>query len=860
MVSDTSYAKYQKYIIPIILVILAIFALWIRLLPAIQLVQGDPLNITGSDDPLYNLRQIELMVRHFPSYPWFDPMTYYPFGNTVHWGPLFILISSSVVLIAGATATRTDLISVALVVAPIMAAVMIPIMYLLVKRLADWKAGLIAALFITVVSGQYFFRSLYGYLDHHIAEVLFGVLFIFLYIYALQSVRKNKIDFHKWETLKWPILYSIPAGVAFILGLAIMPTMILFALLITIFTVFQFIWDFYRHRTGEYLVLINTVVFLLAILGFFLIGQHDTQLQFITYSIVHPIAYLLVILGTIFLFLLARFLTGKKEFYYPLTIIVIGIVGALLIFVLSPQFFGSLIGGLEGFFVQNTGYLTIQEARSWTLADAWGAFNYGLVLMALGFFVLIYQLWKNKHEEHLLVLIWSVVMLYATIQHVRYEYYLAANIAILGAIAVGFVINYTWKDVKALFVKSPAPEVKEAEGKPKSPLKKRKEAQKAKKPKTNYVNVILFTIVLILSALFVVTSVNMEYQVGTGGAIHMNPDWRESLEWMKANTPDTGIDYYTEYSAQNFTYPNQSYGVMSWWDYGHMITFIANRIPNANPFQEGAGGPNSSSTFFITQSEDTANGVMDALGTKYVITDIEMDTQKFWAMATWYNSTLGASPYQQPFLVPSQSDPNSLELATLYTPAYYETTISRLHNFDGSLTDAGQVYYIQYTLPEAANQPYPVITGVQQMNATAAQEAADRYNSNAPAGTRAGVFGTNVFQPANTVPALSHYRLVHESPSNVVSGGGADVKYVKVFEYVPGAKIKGEGVIEIPLVSNTGRQFTYRQESVNGEFVVPYSTTGNPYDVKATGKYRIVGTGAEFDVSEDAVQKGLQIN
>jgi dolichyl-diphosphooligosaccharide--protein glycosyltransferase len=86
------------------------------------------------------------------------------------------------------------------------------------------------------------------------------------------------------------------------------------------------------------------------------------------------------------------------------------------------------------------------------------------------------------------------------------------------------------------------------------------------------------------------------------------------------------------------------------------------------------------------------------------------------------------------------------------------------------------------------------------------------------------------------------------------------VKYVKVFEYVPGAKIKGDGVIEIPLVSNTGRQFTYRQESVNGEFVVPYSTSGNPYDVKATGKYRIVGTGAEFDVSEDAVQNGLQIN
>jgi dolichyl-phosphooligosaccharide-protein glycotransferase len=86
------------------------------------------------------------------------------------------------------------------------------------------------------------------------------------------------------------------------------------------------------------------------------------------------------------------------------------------------------------------------------------------------------------------------------------------------------------------------------------------------------------------------------------------------------------------------------------------------------------------------------------------------------------------------------------------------------------------------------------------------------------------------------------------------------VKYVKVFEYVPGARIKGVGVIELPLVTNTGRQFTWRAASVNGEFVVPYSTDGNPYDVRTTGKYRIAGTGREYSVSEDAVMRGVQIS
>ena len=54
------------------------------------------------------------------------------------------------------------------------------------------------------------------------------------------------------------------------------------------------------------------------------------------------------------------------------------------------------------------------------------------------------------------------------------------------------------------------------------------------------------------------------------------------------------------------------------------------------------------------------------------------------------------------------------------------------------------------------------------------------------------------------------------------------IKMVKIFEYVNGARIPGEGTIEIPLVTNTRRTFTYRQDSTDGRFIVPYSTTGNP--------------------------------
>ena len=212
------------------------------------------------------------------------------------------------------------------------------------------------------------------------------------------------------------------------------------------------------------------------------------------------------------------------------------------------------------------------------------------------------------------------------------------------------------------------------------------------------------------------------------------------------------------------------------------------------------------------------------------------------------------------YAVPSQTDPNKFVPVPLINGHYYDTMISRLHNFDGSLTNATTVYYVEYVDPSVSSVSYPLITTAAEMNAVDAHARADQYNIKATPGYHATVLSPAIMVPVDTVPALRHYRLVHESPTNVYGTKTPDVKYVKVFEYVKGAHIKGTGVIEVPLVSNTGRQFTYRQQSINGEFIVPYSTSGNPYGVKATGKYRISGTTKEFDVPENAVMQGLAIN
>ncbi|HXW98319.1 MAG TPA: oligosaccharyl transferase, archaeosortase A system-associated [Methanomicrobiales archaeon] len=867
-------AKYRKYLIGLALVLIGILCLWIRLNPLTNLqtlAGGDPLNLSASDDPLYNFRQVELIIHNFPNYPWFDPMTLYPFGQVIYWGPLFPTIAAVVCMAVGAT-TRPGIVFVAQLIPPAMAALMVPIVFLIGRRMADWKTGLLAAFFAAIIPGQYLQRSLFGYFDHHIAEVLFSSLFCLGYIAILVYTKRNPVDFGKMESLKDPAILSLLTGFAYLLGLYNMPTMILFALIVAAFTVVQYVWDFFRRRSSDYLLLANTIIFAVAIVGLLAFGIKP-GLDLSVYTIGHIYAYVMIIVGTGLLALHARYLKGRPWYQYPLSLAGIGIAVVLFLALVLPTLYSTLIASLFQFFGQPATALTVQEARGWDPLLAWMTFQYGLVLMPLGMLAMVYRNWREEHPDQIFVLVWSFIVLYSTIQHIRYEYYLAINIALLSAFAAGTALDQGLGPARAFIARRRQQPVSEPEEKarPKEERhgKKAKRAtgkEREKERRQARIStspwVIVLAAVVALIVLFTYNSLQYD-QLYSQGTI-MNGDWRESLEWMGTHTPDPGLNYYGIYSQAGFKYPPTAYGVISWWDYGHQITFIAKRIPNANPFQAGVAGPTGVAQFFVSQDEAYADGVADAIGTRYVVTDIEMDSPKFWAMATWFNSSAGDAPYNPGFYVPSDTS-GHYQLVKLNTQAYYDTMISRLHNFDGSMTAPGKVYYIEAQTPDLAGLDAPLITNAVMLDAGDAKNRSIAYNANAAKGNFAAVVSQAVFLPVDTVPALQHYRLIHESPSGVypnTSAGAPDLKYVKVFEYVKGAHIKGQGIIDLDLVTNTGRTFTYRQQSVNGEFVVPYSTQGNPYTdggVQALGKYQIEGTGLTYDVPESAVMQGTTI-
>ncbi len=304
--------------------------------------------------------------------------------------------------------------------------------------------------------------------------------------------------------------------------------------------------------------------------------------------------------------------------------------------------------------------------------------------------------------------------------------------------------------------------------------------------------------------------------------------------WLRSNTPDPGMDYNAVYEAPKngelFQYPDTAYGVMSWWDYGHYIETIGHRMPNANPFQAGIGGRRGSideenqpgaATFFTAQSEEEASSVLEAIdpapdkaGSRYIVSDERMATEIFGAMPAW---TLDTEGYYQPYWTGSgyQSLPST---------RYFNSMESRLH-----ILDANGLKQYRMVYETEAYQTQEV--GYKQV-----------YNF---------LFGGNIPE--------------------------VDTGYIKIFEYVKGAKVTGTASsnetvkISTTILTGQGRTFDYSQSTTADsqgryEFTVPYSTDGpiageTQFDTAPSGPYVLSygGTTKEVRVSEQAVLNGEEI-
>ena len=886
----TGLKKNKSWIILALIIIFMAIALAIRSIPAF-FINGQGFLHIYDTDTWYNLRQIEVMVHHFPQYNWFDPMTAYPTGKIIDWGPLFPGIAAVLCLVTGAT-SHNAIIFMAGWVSPVMAALMVPVIYYLGKTIWNWQAGIVAAGLVAVISFHYFFLSSYGLIGHHIAETFISAIFILLYLASIVYARLHGLDVHNPRTLFVPILLAAVAGVCYFGALLASPTVILLLVVICIYTLVQCILDQWAGRSPDDLLVANGIFLSISAALLVLFGFHATGISITQYSPGLVYIHLALVAKTVVFFILSRVFSGKRV-PYLISLAILGVAGCAAVF-LYPPFTGMGQQAFSLFFGSMQFSVGVVETLPLTLPAAWGNFGLAIVLTAGGFLVLGYYITKKPRAEWIFLLVWSLVMVLLTVRYQRFDYFSTVNIVLLSAICI--TEPFRWQDEnvrekisRLVSREGPTPQATSGTEKPqKKPAdapeisgKRKKVPRPRDSGKTRgTLKILCLALVLIITAVLVIDSTCKDLDWGLNTPNHeLSPDWIESVAWLGNNTPAMGVDYFGEYPNPGYAYPGGSYGVMASWDAGHWVTFFAHRIPITSPFQDNLAGNNGAAAFFLAQNESQADTILQGLGGRYVIVDSNLAVDTFTNLVPWASGSTDISSYISWFVLPEPGNPKTLDKVHRFNDGYFQTTVARLYNFDGSMTVPKNAEYIRYAIRQvpaagesagdvngyarviSKDEPVDISTGTG--NLTLISEG-----STISASGYAGIYSSHPYEPVAAVSALKHYRLIHESPDNASSAAFPElqpvalpgIKSVKIFEYVPGARITGEGIIEVPVKTNTGRTFVYRQASENGTFTVPYAMSGSSCEVCTTGPYHITGTNRNINVAESDVMQGSLVS
>jgi dolichyl-diphosphooligosaccharide--protein glycosyltransferase len=786
--------------------------------------------VFAMDDAVFHMRLVENTIANFPHRIFYDAFTNYPYGNQLHWGALFEQVIAAFAILAGwifdgGAPSQETINTVGAFYPAVLGALCVIPAYVIAKELAGRKAGIIAAALTAILPGQFLSRSVLGFTDNHIAEVFFLSIAVMFFVMTLKKSRfitLTDIRERKWLELKKPLICSALTG--FWLGLYML-NWTAGVFFVVVFATFFLIQAIINHIAGEPLedlLIISIPIFIIPALIVAPYVDVGNGFDSAYYSLLHVTVPLISLLIMVILYLISQKMESIhfEPVFYPIILLFLGWIGLNLMGLVLPDLHSTTVGNIDLMFKERIGgQRTVAEAMPISTFTALIYFGLNYYLSFLGLLILVYYGTIKHSAKHMLVAVWSIFIFAIMLAQVRFSYYYAVNVAVMTSIFAAWLLNNTgWKNYNMNSVQNTIRRIK-------------------------LIPVII--LILLVSIMFFMPADRSIYKISTTmtkqGALYAGYyEWYFAMDWMRNNTPDTGVNYLEIYErpakGDRYKYPRSAYGVMSWWDYGHVISYWGRRIPNANPFQAGV---TTVAAFLTAQTEGEGNKIMDDLGSKYVVTDGFMAYGIQGVFATWLNDKSIVDPgtggrpnltgYYNSFVITNRGARQVPGLKT------YNSMTGRLHIQD---TNGLTRYRL---IHETASSPYTL---------------ADKTSSN----------------PELERGYKAIFNQLYGNNISVVDSG-----YVKIFEYVKGAQIVGEAPanstmkISVEIKTNVGRKFTYEQKTTADtegryRFIVPYSTTGfekgkTKFDTKSLGRYRILfgNKTIELDVNESDVLNGEEI-
>lgn len=796
---ETELRKFRRVIKPPVSTILALvfifgIALGLRTYLTHDIVfTGDWVKFQGMD-AWYHMRLVDNLVHHFPHRINFDPYAIYPGGQNLAIGPFFDLLLGFFILLIEPHSPSKQFINAAGAYYPAIlgALVTIPV-YFIGRELFSEKAGLLSAGLVAILPGALVSYSLLGSTDHHVAETLLSAAtMLFLMLGVNRAVREDlcfrSLGSGNWRTVRRPLLYSLLGGLALGCYLLTWVRGAFLVFLILGWLAVQYIVEHTKSRSPDYLCILGVPCLLIALLMILPFLGSVLYMESQAESLVGGLLALPVLSGLSF----AMYRKKIKPGYYPLAVMVLIGLAFGGLHLIAPLMVRWFVAESRRFLPQGTA-LTVAEARpllfmtgSFSLAPIWLRFTTSFFLALVSLPILAYRTVKDGRADKTLLLVWSVVMLMATLGQNRFTYYFVVNAAILTAFLCSKVLE--WGGFRKV-VEKPS-----AHG----------ENQKdAKDPRLSRLSSARATRMLAMGAVFFwVFYPNIGLAIRSArDDLGPDQDWYDALGWMKGNTPEPFKDpnfYYALYAkpatGEDYRYPESAYGVMSWWDYGYWIVNIAHRIPNANPSQLGA---REAALFFTAQDEMSANEWLDKLGSRYVIVDGQLPVWhipgskiaagKFPAIAMWADKSL-AQFFEEYY---QRTPDGNLVPVFLYYPEYYRTMLCRLYLFEGkAIAPQNSTWVISYTeKTRKAGDKYKELSSIRRF-ATYEEAKTFLETQTAP---NFRLVGMNPLMSCVPFEELKQYKLVYTSPTTKFSASKKpapvfsslrEISNVEVFEYL----------------------------------------------------------------------------
>jgi oligosaccharyl transferase (archaeosortase A-associated) len=797
------------FLTAIFVAIIAVAAFLLRVCFSYDLIFSNWIKF-ASADTYYNMHLVDIAAKNFPNLSTFDPYLLYPGGSAISGGNMFMRVMAAIASLFGiVTPSQHTIDLVGVFTPPVVAALAVIVVFFIGKELFGKWGGILSAVILAILPGEFLSRSKLGFTDYHCFEVLLTSLFILFIILALKAAKNNELKFgdllkRNWAAIRKPVIYSLVAGLVFITYALTWQGAPLFLFIVFAFLVVQYVIDHIRKQNTDYLTIVSAIMFMFALIWLLLCKFNNIVIASLAVALISCIG-----MGILSRFMAARKL---KPALFPASLLVLAGAGFGIFYLLFNSVAKVMLESFVLFNPSGTQLTTIemQPLISSTYGNpftvVWNNYNTTFFLAFAAMAILIYVVIKKGSFDKTLLLVWSVIILIANLAQRRFGYYYGVNVALLTGYIAWLVIDFTRSRVFTEKLKQAIAKTKELKGK----RLRRRENPSLTVP---YTVMSLVMVIVFFTAYFW----SIEPAIDAASRIPYAPSdaWCSTLTWMKDNTPDPfeGSDVYDEIDKSGkylsysdiltaypdttnntgyyksldvyYPYPDTAYGVLSWWDYGYWITRIAHRIPNANPGQDPRAIKDVAA-FFTAQNEETAKAIGDRLDSEYVVIDyetayIEPGTMggKFWAVITW--AGLNVSDFFELYLMADAEDNTRLIQRPLFYPEYYRSMAVRMYNFDCEAVTPSGIWVIKYDERKDQDENvFKVISDAQQ-HATY-QEAVDFIASQTEGNYR--IVSSDPMVPCTPLESLEHYKLEYGSEQTLSLTTSDNTSAVKIFKYI----------------------------------------------------------------------------